>query len=149
MVTRWKRSLKRLNTASVNPKSISASLRWTIWPAAGAIGKVAAVLGSLLKIKPVITCNVEGAYAIAAKVRGRAHAINETITLAVAEAKKCIACSVAVVDGNAKDEAARVMQQIKQLIPNCKSFIEGTVGPALAVHTGQVCWVSMYRLFLS
>ena len=28
------------------------------------------------------------------------------------------------------------MQQIKQLIPNCMSFIEGTVGPALAVHTG-------------
>ena len=102
----------------------------------GRIGKVSAVLGSLLKIKPVITCNVEGAYAIAAKVRGRAHAINETITLAVAEAKKCIACSVAVIDGNAKEEAARVMQQIKQLIPNCKSFIEGTVGPALAVHTG-------------
>ncbi len=102
----------------------------------GRIGKVSAVLGSLLKIKPVITCNVEGAYTIAAKVRGRAHAINETIALAVAEAKKCIACSVAVIDGNAKEEAARVVQQVKQLIPNCKSFIESTVGPALAVHTG-------------
>lgn len=102
----------------------------------GRIGKVSAVLGSLLKIKPVITCNAEGAYAIAAKVRGRANAISETVSLAVAEAKKHIACSVAVIDGNAKEEAARVMQQLKQLIPNCKSFIEGTVGPALGVHTG-------------
>ena len=33
----------------------------------GRIGKVSAVLGSLLKIKPIITCNEEGAYAIAAR----------------------------------------------------------------------------------
>ena len=102
----------------------------------GRIGKVSAVLGSILKIKPVITCNAEGAYAIAAKVRGRANAIAETIQLAVAHAKKHLECSVAVIDGNAKEEAARVMQQLKELIPNCKSFIEGTVGPALGVHTG-------------
>lgn len=102
----------------------------------GRIGKVSAVLGSILKIKPVITCNAEGAYAIAAKVRGRANAIAETIQLAVAQAKKHIACSVAVIDGNAKEEAARVVLQLKELIPNCKSFIEGTVGPALGVHTG-------------
>ncbi len=102
----------------------------------GRIGKVSAVLGSLLKIKPVITCNPEGAYAIAAKVRGRANAIAETVQLAVAQAKRHIACSVAVIDGNAKEEAARVVIQLKQLIPNCKTFIEGTVGPALGVHTG-------------
>ncbi len=102
----------------------------------GRIGKVSAVLGSILKIKPVITCNAEGAYAIAAKVRGRANAIAETIQLAVTHAKKHLECSVAVIDGNAKEEAARVMQQLKELIPNCKSFIEGTVGPALGVHTG-------------
>ena len=102
----------------------------------GRIGKVSAVLGSILKIKPVITCNTEGAYAIAAKVRGRANAIAETIQLAVTHAKKHLECSVAVIDGNAKEEAARVMQQLKELIPNCKSFIEGTVGPALGVHTG-------------
>lgn len=102
----------------------------------GRIGKVSAVLGSLLKIKPIITCNEEGAYVIAAKVRGRAQAIAETINFAVREAGKHVACTVAVIEGNAKEEAARVLEEVKRRIPNCKSFNEGTVGPALVVHTG-------------
>lgn len=102
----------------------------------GRIGKVSAVLGSLLKIKPIITCNPEGAYAIAAKVRGRAQAISETVQLATNMAKRHLSCSIAVIEGNAKDEAEHVMSELKKLIPNCKSFIEGTVGPALGVHTG-------------
>lgn len=102
----------------------------------GRIGKVSAVLGSLLKIKPIITCNGEGAYAIAAKVRGHAQAIAETINLAVAAAKDQVACTVAVVHGNAREEAAHVLSEVKRLIPNCKAFYEGTVSPALVVHTG-------------
>lgn len=102
----------------------------------GRIGRVSAVLGSLLKIKPVITCNEEGAYAIAARVRGRAQAIAETINLAVAEAKKHIACSVAVVQGSAVEEARRVAEEVRRRIPNIKLFIETTVSPALVVHTG-------------
>ncbi len=102
----------------------------------GRIGKVSAVLGSLLKIKPIITCNPEGAYVVAAKVRGRTQAISETVQLAVAEAKRHITCSIAVVSGNAREEAARVMAQLKKLVPNSIAFVEGDVGPALAVHTG-------------
>lgn len=102
----------------------------------GRIGRVAAVLGSLLKIKPVITCNEEGAYVIAARVRGRAQAIAETINLAVAEAKKHIACTVAVVQGSAVEEAHRVAEEVRRRIPNIKLFIETTVSPALVVHTG-------------
>lgn len=102
----------------------------------GRIGKVSAVLGSLLKIKPIITCNEEGAYTIASKVRGRAHAIAETVNFAVREAGKHVACNIAVIEGNAKEEAARVLEEVKRRIPNCKSFQEQNVGPALVVHTG-------------
>lgn len=102
----------------------------------GRIGKVAAVLGSLLHIKPIITCNPEGAYAIAARVRGRASAIAETISLAAAEARKHISCRVAVIHGNAAEEARRVAEEVRRRIPNIKSMIETTVSPALVVHTG-------------
>lgn len=102
----------------------------------GRIGKVSAVLGSLLKIKPIISCNEEGAYAIAAKVRGRAQALAETVNLAVREAGKHVACTVAVIEGNAKEEATRVMEEVKRRIPNCKIFRDASVGPALVVHTG-------------
>ncbi len=102
----------------------------------GRIGKVSAVLGSLLHIKPIITCNEEGAYVIAAKVRGRAQSIAETIRLAVEEAKKHAHCAVAVIQGDARDEAVRVLEEVKRRITNCKEFFEGTVSPALVVHTG-------------
>ena len=102
----------------------------------GRIGKVSAVLGSLLNIKPIITCNHEGAYVIATKVRGRAQAIAQTITLAVNEARKHVSCRIAVIQGNAKEEAARVLQEVKRLVPQCKEFFEGDVSPALVVHTG-------------
>jgi DegV family protein with EDD domain len=102
----------------------------------GRIGKISAVLGSLLNIKPIITCNQEGAYVIAAKVRGRAQAIAQTISLAVNEAKKHVGCRIAVIQGNAKEEAVRVMQEVRRLMPQCKEFFVGDVSPALVVHTG-------------
>lgn len=102
----------------------------------GRIGKISAVLGSLLNIKPIITCNQEGAYVIAAKVRGRAQAVAQTISLAVSEAKKHVSCRIAVIQGNAKEEAVRVLQEVKRLLPQCKEFFVGDVSPALVVHTG-------------
>lgn len=102
----------------------------------GRIGKVSAVLGSLLNIKPIITCSHEGAYVIAAKVRGRAQAIAQTVTLAVNEARKHVNCRIAVIQGNAREEAVRVLQEVKRLVPHCKEFFEGDVSPALVVHTG-------------
>lgn len=102
----------------------------------GRIGKVSAALGSLLHIKPIITCNREGAYVIAAKVRGRAQAIAETIAMAVSHATKMVNFRIAVVQGNAKEEARRVLQEIKSKLPDCTSFIQGDVSPALVVHTG-------------
>lgn len=102
----------------------------------GRIGKVSAVLGSLLHIKPIITCNAEGAYVIASKIRGRARSIAEMITLAVAEANKHFKYSLAVVQGDAIEEAKQVLSEIKRLLPDCGLVIESGVSPALVVHTG-------------
>ncbi len=102
----------------------------------GRIGKVAAMVGTLLKIKPIITCNEEGAYVVASKVRGRAQAIAETIRLAVAEAGKHARYRIGVVQGDAKEEARRVVEELKRLLPDCLHFVQTDVSPALVVHTG-------------
>lgn len=102
----------------------------------GRIGKVAAAIGSLLNIKPIITCNPEGAYVVASKVRGRVQSIAETIALAVAEAKKHVKYSIAVAHGNAKAEARQVIAELRQLLPDCGDILESDVSPALVVHTG-------------
>ncbi len=102
----------------------------------GRIGKVAALVGSLLKLKPIITCNEEGAYVVASKVRGRAQAITETIRLAVKEARKHVSYRVGVVQGDAVEEARRVVEEIKRLLPNLQHLVQTDVSPALVVHTG-------------
>ncbi len=102
----------------------------------GRIGKVSAVLGSLLHLKPIITCNREGAYIVASKVRGRARAIAEMINLAAAEAGRHVRYALAVVQGSAKEETQGVIAEIRRRLPDCGQIIEGDVSPALVVHTG-------------
>lgn len=102
----------------------------------GRIGKVTAVLGSLLKLRPVISCNQDGIYDTVAKVRGSAQALAKTISIAVNEAGKHMRFAVAVAHGSAKTEAERVMAELKQRLPSCERFLSTDVSPALAVHTG-------------
>ncbi len=102
----------------------------------GRIGKVSAVMGTLLKIKPIITCNEEGVYVVAAKVRGRAQSIAEIINIAVREAGKYIRYQVMVAHGSAKEEARHALEELKRRLPNCENFIESELSPALGVHTG-------------
>ena len=102
----------------------------------GRIGKVSALLGSLLKMRPVITCNPEGIYETVAKVRGSAQAMSKAISLAAAEAGKHLRYSIAVAHGSAVEEANRVMEELKRLVPKGVSYIRTDISPALSVHTG-------------
>ncbi len=102
----------------------------------GRIGKVSALLGSLLKMRPVITCNPEGIYETVAKVRGSAQALSKAISLAAAEAGKHLRYSIAVAHGSAVEEANRVMEELKRLVPKGVNYIRTDISPALSVHTG-------------
>ena len=102
----------------------------------GRIGKVSALLGSLLKMRPVITCNADGIYETVAKVRGSAQALARAVSLAAAEAGKHLRFSIAVAHGSAVAEADRVMEELKRRVPKGVSYIRTDISPALSVHTG-------------
>ncbi len=102
----------------------------------GRIGKVSALLGTVLRMRPVISCNAEGIYETVAKVRGSAQALARTVSIAVQEAGKHVRFAVAVAHGSAKAEAARVLEELKRRLPQCERFIQTDVSPALSVHTG-------------
>lgn len=102
----------------------------------GRIGKVSAILGSLLKLRPVISCNLDGIYDTVAKVRGSANALAKTISIAAEEAGKHARFAVAVAHGSAVEQAAKVMAELKSLLPRCERFISTDISPALGVHTG-------------
>ena len=54
----------------------------------GRIGKVSALLGSVLKLRPVISCTDEGVYETVAKSRGDVQARAKAISLVVARAEE-------------------------------------------------------------
>ncbi|MDO5022755.1 MAG: DegV family protein [Eubacteriales bacterium] len=102
----------------------------------GRIGKVAAAFGSLLRINPVITCDEEGKYIVASKARGRSRSLKEVVDLAFKYAKKYVNFYVMVSHGNAKEEAQKILDELKLLLPNATNFFMTDLSPALGVHTG-------------
>lgn len=100
----------------------------------GRIGLVEGVVGSLLKIKPVIHVNDDGVYATLAKARGFSNALNvmQEEFIRRFQGRKV---RVAVVHGNASEDAARLLEFFRQKLDVVSSFVS-PVSPALAIHTG-------------
>ncbi|KRK37683.1 DegV family protein [Levilactobacillus parabrevis] len=104
--------------------------------AGGRIGKVAGMAGTLLNVKPIISCDAEGIYYPIAKVRGEKRTITKLLALvndAIGDAKRV---NVAVCDGVNPELRASVLEKLKAAHPNVLEWYAGDVSPALGVHTG-------------
>ena len=91
----------------------------------GRIGRVASMLGSVLNLKPIISCDADGAYYVVSKARGRVKS-DQLIE---------ISCD-GMANGSAREEAAKLAQELRQRLPDAQLFLECEVSPALGVHTG-------------
>ena len=104
--------------------------------AGGRIGRVAGLAGTLLNVKPIISCDDEGVYYPIAKVRGEKRTIAKLISLvgdAIGDGQHV---SVSVVDGVNPDLREDVLAQLKVKFPQVSQWYSGDVSPALGVHTG-------------
>lgn len=104
--------------------------------AGGRIGKVAGMAGTLLNVKPIISCDEEGIYYPIAKVRGEKRTITKLLALvddAIGDAQRV---NVAVCDGVNPELRATVLERLKTAHPNVLHWYAGDVSPALGVHTG-------------
>ena len=102
----------------------------------GRIGKVAALLGSAISLKPIISCNEEGAYYPIAKAIGRTPSIRKVMELAQKFAEGCPKVMLAIMHGGAAEEAEALVSEIKKKIPQGTISVFGQISPALGVHTG-------------
>ena len=102
----------------------------------GRIGKVSGILGSALKIKPIISCNTDGIYDTIAKVRGRKQSIHKMMEIARAKVGNHKNYYIALCHGDALDEMLQMKEELKDLISNAKIYSEGQISPVLGVHTG-------------
>ncbi|WP_165054298.1 MULTISPECIES: DegV family protein [unclassified Adlercreutzia] len=102
----------------------------------GRIGKVTYRVGSLLDMRPVISCNEEGVYYTVSKAKGRKLSLKRAMSCAEKFAAQFDECVMTVVEGDAASEAAEVLRELKGKIANATIWYEGNVSPALVVHTG-------------
>lgn len=100
----------------------------------GRIGLVEGTLGDMLNIKPIISVNSDGIYYTVVKSRGRRGSIRKLVNIV----KNAIGRSkvrVAVMHGNAREEAMEILNGIKDEI-NTDYIFASQVGPVVGVHTG-------------
>jgi DegV family protein with EDD domain len=102
----------------------------------GRIGLVAGMVGSILDLKPVISCNADGIYDTVAKARGRKKSLKLALDKAVEAAAGAKEYNIAVVHAAAKEEADELLAALKAALPDFRYEIDGDLTPALLVHTG-------------
>lgn len=101
----------------------------------GRIGKVAATVGTVLGVKPVISCNSDGVYYTVERVRGRMQSISATVRHA-ADFVQSRRFNLAIAHGGAQAELEKMKGLMGRLVERAKTVFEGQISPALGVHTG-------------
>lgn len=100
----------------------------------GRIGLVAATLGTIMDLKPIISVNKDGRYYSHAKVRGRKKSLEKLVEIAM-DVIKDQKVYISVYHGAAKEEALKIKEYLSTL-PNVQEIFFGQISPAMVVHTG-------------
>lgn len=101
----------------------------------GRIGLVTSIVGSILNLKPIITCNKEGIYHTIAKIRGSKQGLSKLL----AEVKACAgdsSCWIILLNGDGKDAADKMRPLLMKEIPKGTLLMEKQITASMAVHTG-------------
>ncbi|MDY2624860.1 MAG: DegV family protein [Coriobacteriales bacterium] len=102
----------------------------------GRIGRVAGMLGSMLDIKPIVSCDERGVYYTAAKARGRKKQLRTALKMAEEFAAGTPRYNLTVMHADAAEEAAEVLSRLTEKLPAPELVVTGEISPALVVHTG-------------
>ena len=102
----------------------------------GRMSGTAYLLGSLLKIKPIIRINNSGEFELFDKVRSEKKAIKRMLELLGESYKKHSISQVQILHGNVYDKAKELGVEIKALFPKLDIFI-GEISSTIAAHSGE------------
>lgn len=104
--------------------------------AGGRIGGVTSVVGSVFKIRPIISCDLDtGAYQTKALIRGGKNSKKKLLEL-VEEFAQGAPCWFGLMNGDSADEAALMRPILKKNFRSGKIVADHQIIASLAVHTG-------------
>lgn len=102
----------------------------------GRIGRLSGMVGSILKIKPVISCDSEGAYYTVGMIRGERQSkkkLMESVVKFTGDAK----ATICVEEGGGNHlEALEFESMLRTNLPQCEFIREQQITASLAINTG-------------
>lgn len=103
----------------------------------GRLSKTSAVLGSIVKIKPIIIVNDEGKLEVVAKERGRKKAMNRIVDMAVEHAKgwEDVNDIVMITHGDCIEEAEALAEIVRKKM-GVENILINNIGTVIGGHTG-------------
>lgn len=102
----------------------------------GRIGLVSSIVGNMLNLNPIISCNDDGIYYTVSKSRGRKKSLEKSVKLVKDFVGNHQKVRLFVAHGNAAKEAHIIVDALKTAIPQAVEVLFGQISPALVVHTG-------------
>ena len=103
----------------------------------GRIGKVTAMAGTMLQIKPIITFAPDGQLQSVAKVRGRHQVMRKLVDMDVDRCGEHKRYNLAVAHGGAPEEMETVRQMLTEALPNSDHLWDGEIDGTLSVYIGD------------
>lgn len=101
----------------------------------GRVSKATAVLGSMVKIKPIIHMDDNGALQVIGKERGRKKALNHIVDMAVERAEGWENDLVMVTHGDCIEDAEYVAQKLREKM-GIENVLINNIGTVIGSHTG-------------
>ena len=115
----------------------------------GRIGAVAAAMGTMLDLKPIITDTKEGKLVSSEKVRGRKQALRVLVDKAVENIDDPANADVIILHADAPEDAERLESKLREKIPALNKINTYYVGPVIGAHCGPgtvaVCFFGKER----
>lgn len=103
----------------------------------GRIGKVSAMAGTMLQIKPIITFAPDGQLLSVAKVRGRHQVMRKLVEMAADRCGEHKRYNIAVANGGAPEEMETVRKLLVEALPNYDKMWDGEIDATLSVYIGD------------
>lgn len=102
----------------------------------GRIGKITAIAGTMLNIKPLLTFAPDGQLASVAKVRGRQAVQPKFLELLAARTAGHTRYNLAVANGGAPQEMEALAKKMKAAFPNYEHFWKAEIDATLSSYIG-------------
>ncbi len=103
----------------------------------GRIGKITAVAGSVLQIRPILAFAPDGQLTSVAKVRGRKLIQDTLIKLVGEQYRPGRRFNLMVADGGAPDEVKELAKKLTAAFPGFHNLYRSYIGATLSIYTGS------------